>query len=136
MVREFVVPKIWFAWVVMPNHVHLVLKPKAKLSEIMRWLKTATATRAKRLLGRTQAPFWQREYFDRWIRSDKELASVMAYVEANPVTAGLAACPQDWPWSSASQGTIGETAGARHRPAAERDQSGIRSGITLFPCRR
>jgi hypothetical protein len=34
-----------FAWVVMPNHVHVVLKPNRKLSEIVRWLKTATATR-------------------------------------------------------------------------------------------
>jgi hypothetical protein len=38
--------------------------------------------------------FWQREYYDRWIRSDKELASVVAYVEANPVKAGLAVCPK------------------------------------------
>src|SRR6266852_4389081 len=75
-----------FAWMVMPNHVHLLLRPNRKLSEIMRWLKTATATRANRLLGKRAGAFWQREYFDRWIRSEKELATAMAYVEANPVT--------------------------------------------------
>src|SRR5262245_42982990 len=31
-----------FAWVIMPNHVHAVLKPHEELAEIMRWLKTAT----------------------------------------------------------------------------------------------
>jgi len=36
----------------------------------------------------------------------------VTYVEANPVTAGLAVCPQDWPWSSAGKGTGGKTAGA------------------------
>jgi len=41
------------AWVVMPNHVHVVLKPIAKLAEIMRWLKAATANRANRVLGKT-----------------------------------------------------------------------------------
>jgi len=101
-----------FAWMVMPNHVHLLLRPNRKLSEIMRWLKTATATRANRLLGKRAGAFWQREYFDRWIRSEEELTAVVAYVEANPVTAGLAVCPQDWPWSSAGKGTGGKTAGA------------------------
>jgi REP element-mobilizing transposase RayT len=64
-------------------------------------LKTATAIRANRVLAKTGEAFWQREYFDHWIRSEKELASVVAYVEANPVLAGLVSCPEDWTWSSA-----------------------------------
>ena len=36
----------------------------------------------------------------------------MAYLEANPVTAGLALNAEDWPWSSASQNTGGKTARA------------------------
>ena len=90
------------AWVIMPNHVHVVLQPHAKLPEVMRWLKTATAHRANALIGRKGVPFWSREYYDRWVRSDQELQSVIAYVERNPVAAGLAACPEDWPWSSAA----------------------------------
>ena len=101
-----------FAWVVMPNHIHIVLKPNKKLPETMRWLKSATAIRANQRLGRTGEPFWQREYYDRWIRSGEELTSVVAYVEANPVKAGFAASPADWPWSSAWNGTGGTTAGA------------------------
>jgi len=96
----------------MPNHVHVILKPHEKLPEIVRWLKTATAARANRLAGRTGQPFWQREYFDRWIRNGKELASVIEYVEVNPVKAGLVSCAEDWPWSSASKPTGGKTAGA------------------------
>jgi len=90
-----------FAWVVMPNHVHVVMDPLIPLSEIMRWLKTATANRANQLIGKAGTPFWQREYFDRWIRSEKELSSVIAYVEENPVRSGLAACCEEWRWSSA-----------------------------------
>ena len=81
-----------FAWVIMPNHVHVVMQPIRPLSEIMRWLKAATANRANALLGRTGTAFWQREYFDRWIRSENQLASVIAYVEDSPVRSGLAAC--------------------------------------------
>jgi hypothetical protein len=66
------------AWVVMPNHVHVVVKSIRSLPEIMRWLKAATANRANSLLGRTGEAFWQREYFDRWIRTGKQLGSVIA----------------------------------------------------------
>ena len=92
-----------FAWVVMPNHVHLVLQPRSELGDLMRWLKTATAVRANRIIGGTGRAFWRREYFDRCIRSEKELGSVMRYVENNPVSAGLAASPEEWPWSSAAK---------------------------------
>jgi putative DNA methylase len=104
-----------FAWVVMPNHVHLVLKPNRKLPEIMRWLKAATANRSNLVIGKTGTAFWQREYFDRWIRSEKELFSAICYVEQNPVTAGLVACPEDWPWSSGAKETGDKIAGATLR---------------------
>jgi putative transposase len=87
----------------MPNRVHVVVTPILPLPEIMRWLKAATANRPNALLGRTGTAFWQREYFDRWIRTEKQLASVIAYVEDNPVRSGLAACPEDWRWSSAAK---------------------------------
>jgi putative transposase len=77
------------------------MHPIRPLPEIMRWLKAATANRANRVLDRTGTAFWQREYFDRWIRSEEQLASVIAYVEGNPVRSGLAANPEEWPWSSA-----------------------------------
>jgi hypothetical protein len=43
-----------------------------------------------------------REYFDRWMRSDAELVKTIQYVEDNPVRAGLADCPENFRWSSAS----------------------------------
>ena len=83
------------AWVVMPDHVHSVMKPIHPLPEIMRWLKTATAHRANALLDRTGATFWRREYYDRWMRSEKELGAAIGYVEENPVRSGLAACAEE-----------------------------------------
>jgi putative transposase len=81
--------------------LHAVLKPHHRLSEIMQWLKTATANRANRILGMPGTPFWQREYYDHWIRSEKEFFSIVHYIEQNPVIAGLAASAEEWPWSSA-----------------------------------
>lgn len=58
--------------------------------------------RANRILGVSRAPFWQREYYDHWIRTEKEFFSIVHYIEQNPVVAGLAVSPEDWPWSSAA----------------------------------
>lgn len=95
------------AWAIMPNHVHLVMLPKQPLSKAINWLKSATANRANRILGRTGEPFWMREYYDRWMRTDAEISKTIAYVEDNPVRAGLASSPKDYRWSSAAADKIG-----------------------------
>lgn len=73
----------------MPNHVHVAWTPNIALPCILRWLKGATANRAKRLLGLDVRAFWQDESYDHWIRSDREMQKVIRYVEWNPVKAGL-----------------------------------------------
>jgi putative transposase len=89
------------AWVIMPNHVHVLLEPKVGLPIVTRWLKGSTARKANQILGRTGHPFWQDESFDHWIRNDREFNRIVRYIEYNPVSAGLAATPSDWPWYSA-----------------------------------
>ena len=89
------------AWVIMPNHVHVLLEPKVPLSIITRWLKGSTARQANEILGRTGNTFWQNESFDHWVRNDEELNRIVRYIEYNPVTAGLVKTPEDWAWSSA-----------------------------------
>ena len=89
------------AWVIMPNHVHVVLEPRLALPEIMRWLKGRTARKANQILGRKGLPFWQDESFDHWVRTTEELHDWITYVERNPVQAGLVRSEEQWPWSSA-----------------------------------
>jgi putative DNA methylase len=88
------------AWIVMPNHVHLLVLPTGPVSKFMRWIKGSTARRANQLLGRTGCPFWQDESFDHWIRNEAELDQIVRYVEENPVTAGLVPSAELWRWSS------------------------------------
>jgi len=91
-------------WVVMPNHVHAVLwpMPNVLLSDVLKSWKQYTSRRAKRSLGLGEAPFWQPESYDHWIRDDEENARICRYVRNNPVSAGLCARSEDWRWSSAS----------------------------------
>jgi REP element-mobilizing transposase RayT len=91
------------AWVVMPNHVHLLILPQVSLPQITHWIKGRTARESNLLLGRGGEPFWQHESYDHWVRNERELQRIGAYIEENPVAAGLAATPEDWPWSSATR---------------------------------
>ena len=91
------------AWVVMPNHVHVVVWPMPghTLSEILHSWKSYTSKEANKLLRRAGGKFWQDESFDHWVRDDEERARLVAYVENNSVKAGLCQRPGDWKWSSA-----------------------------------
>jgi REP element-mobilizing transposase RayT len=63
-------------------------------------LKSYTSQQANRILGR-QGPFWHPDYSDRYIRNQEHYQDEVAYIENNPMKAGLCARPEDWPWSSA-----------------------------------
>jgi REP element-mobilizing transposase RayT len=91
-----------YAWVVMPNHCHLLLRPRPgnSLERILHSLKSYTALEANRVLGR-RGRFWMREAFDRYIRNTLHFERAVRYIENNPVKAGLCASPEDWEFSSA-----------------------------------
>ena len=96
--------KLW-SYVVMPNHVHLFVKPKkdVEVPVITQRLKGYTAIEANRILGRKGETFWQDECFDHWARDEDEFFRIVDYIENNPVKAGLVQRPEDWVWSSAAE---------------------------------
>ena len=53
------------------------------------------------MLGRTGEPFRQKESYDHWVRNRSEFEKIRAYIEINPVKAGLVGDPKQFPWSSA-----------------------------------
>jgi putative transposase len=85
----------------MPNHVHLLLEPKAELIRITQAIKGRSAMACNSLPGRQGLPFWQQEFFDHWAPSATFFAKITAYIEQNPVSAGLVKNPAGWPWPSA-----------------------------------
>lgn len=116
---------ILLAFVVMPNHVHVLLIPMEQrptegpdvasslnsgaglpampvpLRQITHSLKSYVAHEPSRRLARPPRPFWQDESYDHWVRSEAELGRVVTYVESDPVRSGLADSPEEWRWSSA-----------------------------------
>lgn len=112
------------AFVVMPNHCHVLIEciegfllwkiVNSWKSYTARWINEHVVGRkkpelgnntcragARRSQGHHSQVLWQRDYWDRYIRDERHFPSARAYIENNPVSAGLARVPRDWPWSSA-----------------------------------
>jgi acyl-coenzyme A synthetase/AMP-(fatty) acid ligase/REP element-mobilizing transposase RayT len=92
------------AWVVMPNHVHVLLRPIEghALAEIMKRIKGVSARKINQLLGRNGS-IWQADYFDRYIRDEDDRLRKVQYIENNPVAAKLIGDASLWKYSSASR---------------------------------
>jgi putative transposase len=97
------------AYAIMSNHVHALLLPKISPSRLMQSLKGITARDANRILHRTGETFWQAESYDHWVRDEKEWRRIAAYIENNPVKAGLVGHAEDYRWSSAGERKNAET---------------------------
>jgi len=88
------------AWVVMPNHVHVLFKVgSVSMSETVGAWKKHTGRLANKLLGKQDA-FWAEDYFDVFMRDAEHEQKTIRYIENNPTKAKLVLDPKDWPWSS------------------------------------
>ena len=90
-------------WTIMPNHVHVLftLRDSFRLSQILQSWKGFTAHCANHELNRSGS-FWQREYFDRLIQSERHFEFAIRYVLNNPVKAGLCQEIFQWSWTGCS----------------------------------
>ncbi len=111
------------AWVVMPNHVHVLVRvyEGTALGRIVQSWKSYTGRRIALLMleekcragvqrsqgdragARRSQTVWMREYWDRFIRNERHFSAAMYYIHQNPVKAGLVSHAEDWPWSSAKE---------------------------------
>ncbi len=88
------------AYCLMPNHYHLLVEtPRANLDDAMQRLNGTYAMRFNRHHERTGHVF-QGRYGSKLITDDSYALTVVRYLAANPVQAGLCVAPEDWPWSS------------------------------------
>jgi len=122
---------LW-AWVIMPEHAHLILfptQPTYDISAILATIKLSVTRKALAFVkstapgflarmedrqpnGTTAYRFWQRGGgYDRNLVSPEEIWEKIQYLHDNPVKRDLSKTPDEWPWSSAA------------------DYSGVRTGL-------
>ena len=98
------------AYVVMPNHVHVLATPAIALPKLTKSLKGITAKRGNSMLGLTGSPFWREESYDHLVRHEREFYTIKNYIEENPVRAGLVTEATEYRWSNAGRATRGSPA--------------------------
>ena len=92
----------WYVgnYVLMPDHVHFFAQPGPRSDLIRDWVKTWKSVSARQIMKalRVEAPIWQDDYFDRYLRSTESYAQKWEYVRSNPVRAGVVDRSEDWPY--------------------------------------
>ncbi len=93
-----------FVFVVMTNHVHLLIQPLLKsenefwsLSSIMKSIKGYSAKQIPQVIKHI-GTVWQDERYDRIVRNDEEFQQYWEYIRQNPVKAGLSSSPENSPF--------------------------------------
>jgi putative transposase len=89
------------AYVLMSNHFHLLATPKAAdgLPKMMQ-AEGRSYVRYFNDAQKRSGTLWEGRYKSTLIQTDRYLLACMAYIDLNPVRAGLVVQPQDYPWSS------------------------------------
>ncbi len=116
------------AWVIMPNHVHVIFRPRPghKLSEIVHSWKSFTSKEINRLLAR-QGSVWMDEYYDHLIRDEKDFRNQVNYVLTNPEKAGL----QNWPWCGMKEERGQDARDTRRQDAVNTRGRDARDTVTI-----
>src|SRR5438128_299534 len=97
-----------YAACVMPDHVHILIEPRVRLdtsdvtdfyslTEILHTIKSFTAHEINKAEQKSGA-VWERESFDRLIRSESDLQEKFEYITRNPWDGGVARPGEDYPW--------------------------------------
>jgi putative transposase len=92
------------AWVVLSNHVHLLLTPRSRcVGRSLAMLKQGLAHELLQELEGERSLWQAGGGYDRLIWSHQHFWRSFDYIHQNPCTAGLAKLPEDWRWSSARE---------------------------------
>ena len=85
-------------YLLMPDHVHFFARAARNADPMKNWMQTWKSVSSHVLLKQMglKPPFWQEDYFDRYLRSGENYSEKWAYVEANLIRAGLVEKPGEW----------------------------------------
>jgi len=109
-------------FVVMPDHIHVLLTPKTSLEKAVQFIKGGFSYRAKKELG-SNMEVWQKGFSDHRIRDASDYQLHRVYIHQNPVRKNLCERAEMYPYSSATVGFDLDPAPQGLKPASsvERD---------------
>ena len=107
------------AYVLMPDHIHVLVEGLRDDSDFLKWLvlfRQLAAYEVKRRFGHT---LWQEGYWDYTLRDDDAVRGIASYIAWNPVEAGLVEKPEHYPYTGSERHSVIDLAAVPpHKPKA------------------
>jgi REP element-mobilizing transposase RayT len=85
-------------YVIMPDHLHFFCAPRVVETSLANWMQVWRAGATRTWAWPVDKPIWQKDFFDRDLRSGESYAEKWRYVVENPVRAGLVKNAEEWRW--------------------------------------
>ncbi|HEX4485739.1 MAG TPA: transposase [Terriglobales bacterium] len=107
-----------YEFVVMPDHVHLLLAPRATMSleNVMQYIKGGYSFRHGKATG-SRAEIWERSFTNHHVRDWQDLENHKRYIRLNPIRAGFCLEAEEFQYSSAHPGYVLDQLELRLKPA-------------------
>jgi putative transposase len=96
------------AYCFMPDHVHVLIEGIAADSDLLKFIRMFRQRSGRRFRKQFGRYLWQEGFFDRFVRSEEATRTVVAYIVANPLRAGLCSDVRDYPFVGSGRFTLGE----------------------------
>jgi putative transposase len=87
------------AYVVMPDHVHVLVQGKTDEANGVRFMQRFKQAVGYAFRKANGEKFWQESFYDHIVRRDEDVESIGRYISENPVRAGLVVAAEDWPYA-------------------------------------
>jgi REP-associated tyrosine transposase len=117
-------------FVVMPDHIHVLLTPQASLEKAVQFIKGGFSYRARKELG-SNMEVWQKGFQDHRIRDAGDYAIHVSYIHSNPVKELFCQRPEEFPYSSAYPGFELDPVPQGLKPLAAGAAVGVAEGLPL-----
>ena len=98
------------AYILMPDHLHVLVKGLHKDSDFLKWLALFRQLSAYWEKRRSGEELWQEGYWDYTLRDDSAVGGIASYIVWNPVEANLVARPELYPYIGSERSSIAELA--------------------------
>jgi putative transposase len=122
-------------FVIMPEHIHLLITPTTSLEKAVQFVKGGFSYRVKKELG-SNMEIWQKGFQDQRIRDAADCDAHVNYIRENPVRKHLCERPQDYPYSSGHAGFELDAVPQGLKPRALEAASGAPEGAPLQSVRQ
>ncbi|HLV94454.1 MAG TPA: transposase [Candidatus Acidoferrales bacterium] len=121
-------------FVVMPNHLHILLTPSAttSLEKAVQFIKGGSS-HAIRKAREQRLQIWQEGFHDWTIRDAADWHSKVEYIRLNPVRAHLVAAPEEWPYSSARADFALDSVPVRYQKLSSGAKAPVTIALTRTP---